>query len=217
VSGKTCRIAFRVVCPKRKLIPKPGAQNSRSAENKASVSRSDKEPAFARLKLVVTGIFALPYLEHRRRDAAKCDFDPKLRVGRPACPAPKIISRGGDSATIFPSGQPLVITVPMNDTGLFASHSTNGGGFQPEAIEHAAPSLAGMAISNAHIANAALFLFTDFPPCARSAAPVLPRTRRVCCSVPIYDCACPRSWAAIGGNEKIRHLLALGAALGKAE
>ena len=78
-----------VVRPKRKLIPKPGAQNSRSAENKASVSRSDKEPAFAWLKLVVTRVFTLPYLEHRRRDAAKCDFDPKLRVDRLACPAPE--------------------------------------------------------------------------------------------------------------------------------
>jgi hypothetical protein len=52
----------------------------------------------------------------------------------------------------------------MNDTRLFASHSTSGGGFQPGAIEHAAPSLAGMAITNAQIANAALFLFTNFPP-----------------------------------------------------
>src|SRR6266446_3388147 len=78
-----------VVRPKRKLIPKPGAQNSRSAENEASVSRSDEEPAFARLKLVVTRVFPLPYLEQRRRDAAKCDFDPKLRVGRLTCPAPE--------------------------------------------------------------------------------------------------------------------------------
>jgi hypothetical protein len=52
----------------------------------------------------------------------------------------------------------------MNDTRLFASHSTSGGGFQPGAIEHAAASLAGMAITSAHIANAALFLFTDFLP-----------------------------------------------------
>jgi hypothetical protein len=78
-----------VVRSKRKLIPKPGAQNSRSAEYKASVSRSDKEPAFARLKLVVTRVLPLPYLEHRRRDAAKCDFDPKLRIDRLACPAPE--------------------------------------------------------------------------------------------------------------------------------
>src|SRR6266446_5723334 len=78
-----------VVCPKRKLIPKSGAQNSRSAENKASVSRSDKEPAFARLKLVVTRVFPLPYLEQRRRDAAKCDFNPKLCVDKLACPAPE--------------------------------------------------------------------------------------------------------------------------------
>jgi hypothetical protein len=103
---------------------------------------------------------------------------------------PKMISRGGDPTMIFPSGQPLVITVPMNDTGLFASHSTSGGGFQPGAIEHAAPSLAGMAKSNAHIANAALFLFTDFPPGTGSAAPVLPGKRPERCSAPIYGCAC---------------------------
>src|SRR5215475_15139305 len=122
-----------------------------------------------------------------------------------------MISRGGDPTTIFPSGQPLLITVPMNDTGLFASHSTSGAGFQPGAIEHATPSLAGLATSNAHIANAALFLFTDVPPRTGSAAPVLPGTRRERCSVRAYDYHCPQHQAAIGDNEK-----PLGAALGKA-
>jgi hypothetical protein len=75
-----------------------------------------------------------------------------------------MISRGGDPTMIFPSGHPLVITVPMKDTGLFASHSTSGGGVQPGATEHAETSLARMATSSVHIANAGRFLLIDFPP-----------------------------------------------------
>jgi len=78
-----------VVCPKRKLISKAGAQNSRSSVDRASISRSDKEPAFAGLKLVVARGLPLPYLEQTTGDAAKCDFDPKLCGGRITCPAPE--------------------------------------------------------------------------------------------------------------------------------
>src|SRR5262245_12421056 len=78
-----------VVCPEWKLIPKASAQNSRSTVNSASVSRSNKEPALARLNLVVARVLPLPNLKQTTCDAAKCDFDPKFRVGCLACPAPK--------------------------------------------------------------------------------------------------------------------------------
>ena len=71
-----------VVRPKRKFSSKSGAQDSRSAENEASVSRSDKKPALAGLKFVVTRGFSLPNLEFRRRDAAKRDFDLEPRVDK---------------------------------------------------------------------------------------------------------------------------------------
>src|SRR5262249_43187247 len=77
---------------------------------------------------------------------------------------PKSTSRGGDPTMSFSSGQPLLITVPMNAIGLCVSHSASGGGFQPGATEQAAAaSPAGITRTSIHNGSAAISRFMECP------------------------------------------------------